>query len=306
MDRQSEMAVFVGVVDGEGFSAAARKMGMTPSAVSKLIGRLEDRLGTRLLNRTTRKVSLTEEGRAYYDRAVRILEDIDAAEREIADLRAEPQGILRVHSSTAFGEHYLVPVIHEFFECFPKVEIHLELSDTLIDLVGQGVDLALRIGALTDSSLLARKILPVHRIVAGAPSYFDRYGVPKKPDDLVHHNCMRVSFETALNRWEFLGPDGPRQVQVSGSLQVSDSAVLFSAALAGVGLIRASHFLLGPAIADGRLIPVLQKYETNQELNVFAVYPPGRHASPKLRAFVDFLIEKFRSDPSWQVKSGIG
>ena len=299
MDRNSEMAVFVSVVDGGGFSAAARELRMTPSAVSKLVGRLEDRLGARLLNRTTRSISLTEEGRTYYERAATILEEIEAAELAVRELHAEPRGVLRVNSSTAFARYAVIPHIHEFLDRYPDLHVQITSSDSMVDLVGEGWDLGLRIGTLTDSSLIARRLAPVHRVVAGSPEYFARHGKPKAPDDLANHSCLRVSFQTSINRWEFKGPDGPRLFDVKGTLEVNDASLLVDAAVAGVGLIRGAEFAIGAALRDGRLIPVLQEYEIEDNRSVFAVYPPGRHQSPKVRAFIDWLVERFVDNPPW-------
>jgi len=299
MDRNSDMAVFVHVVEGGGFSAAARALRMTPSAVSKLISRLEDRLGATLLNRTTRSISLTEEGRTYYERTVTILEEIEAAELAVRDLHAEPRGVLKVNSSTAFGRYALVPHIHEFLDKYPELSVQCTLSDSMVDLVGEGIDVGLRIGTLTDSSLIARRLVPVKRVVAASPGYLSRHGTPQVPEDLKTHNCLRVSFETSINRWEFKGADGPRLMDVSGSLEVNDASLLYDAALAGVGLIRVTEFLVWDAFRDGRLVPVLQEYELDEDRNVFAVYPPGRHQAPKVRAFIDWLVERFVKNPPW-------
>lgn len=300
MDRQSEMAVFVRVVERGGFSPAARELGLTPSAVSKLIGRLEDRLGARLLNRTTRSVSLTEEGRAYYQRAVPILEEIDAAEQAVSELRAEPRGVLKVTSSTAFGRYAVMPEIPKFLERYPELQVRMTLSDSVVDLVGEGYDVGIRIGSLPDSSLMARRLVPVHRVVAAAPSYLARRGTPETPDDLVNHNCLKVRAETSINRWEFKGPSGQRIINVSGNLVADDAADLYDAAIAGVGLVRAASFLIWQPLTDGRLIPVLEGYEADEDRHVYAVYPPGRHLSPKVRAFVDWLVEEFVDNPPWE------
>lgn len=299
MERNNDMAVFVAVVEGGGFSAASRELKMTPSAVSKLVGRLEDRLGARLLNRTTRSISLTEEGRTYYERAATILEDIEAAELAVRELHAEPRGVLKVNSATTFGRYALIPYIHEFLERFPDLQVQVTLSDSMVDLVAEGWDMGLRIGTLTDSTLIARRLVPVRRVVAGAPTYLDRRGTPRSPDDLAGHNCLRVSFETALNRWEFKGAGGPRLLDVKGSLEVNDASLLYEAALSGVGLIRATEFLIWEALRDGRLVTVLQDYEPEENRSVFAVYPPGRHQSPKVRAFIDWLVERFAKNPPW-------
>ena len=196
--------------------------------------------------------------------------------------------MLKVNSSTAFGRYAVIPHLHEFIEAYPELQVQFTNSDSMVDLVGDGVDVGLRIGTLTDSSLIARRLAPVKRVVAGAPAYFERHGVPKTPDDLARHNCLRVSFETTINRWEFKGADGPRILDVNGSLVVNDASLLYDAALAGVGLIRAAQFLTWEALREGRLVPVLQEYETEEDRSVFAVYPPGRFTQPKVRAFIDF------------------
>jgi DNA-binding transcriptional LysR family regulator len=301
MDQQGEMAVFVRVVEHESFSSAARALKLTPSAVSKLIGRLEDRLGARLLNRTTRRLSMTEEGHAFYQRCVPILSAIDEAEMAVTELHAEPRGLLKVNASTAFGQFHIQPLIPKFLERHPDLRIQLTLSDSLVNLVEEEVDVAIRIADMPDSTLIAKKLSAVHRTVAAAPSYIEKFGIPKSPEDLKNHNCLTLSFETSLNQWEFKGSDGPQRIRVSGSFETNNAAALYEAGLAGLGLFRAANFVVGSDFKEGRLIPVLEDYEMINQVNIYAVYPHSKHLSPKVRAFVDLMIDAFTPIPSWEM-----
>ena len=301
MDQQGEMAVFVRVVEHESFSSAARALKLTPSAVSKLIGRLEDRLGARLLNRTTRRLSMTEEGHAFYQRCVPILSAIDEAEMAVTELHAEPRGLLKVNASTAFGQFHIQPLIPKFLERHPDLRIQLTLSDSLVNLVEEEVDVAIRIADMPDSTLIAKKLSAVHRTVAAAPSYIATFGIPKSPKDLKNHNCLTLSFETSLNQWEFKGSDGPQRIRVRGSFETNNAAALYEAGLAGLGLFRAANFVVGSDFKEGRLIPVLEDYEMINQVNIYAVYPHSKHLSPKVRAFVDLMIDAFTPIPSWEM-----
>jgi len=295
------MAVFVRVVEHESFSSAARALKLTPSAVSKLIGRLEDRLGARLLNRTTRRLSMTEEGHAFYQRCVPILSAIDEAEMAVTELHAEPRGLLKVNASTAFGQFHIQPLIPKFLERHPDLRIQLTLSDSLVNLVEEEVDVAIRIADMPDSTLIAKKLSAVHRTVAAAPSYIEKFGIPKSPEDLKNHNCLTLSFETSLNQWEFKGSDGPQRIRVRGSFETNNAAALYEAGLAGLGLFRAANFVVGSDFKEGRLIPVLEDYEMINQVNIYAVYPHSKHLSPKVRAFVDLMIDAFTPIPSWEM-----
>jgi len=300
MDKQSEMAVFVRVVDDASFSSAARALKLTPSAISKLIVRLEDRLGARLLNRTTRRLSLTGEGRAYYERCRPILADIEDAERAVLDLNSAPKGLLKINASTAFAQYHVEPLIPGFLGQYPDLKIQLTMSDSLVNLVEEEVDVVIRIAKLPDSTLIARKLAPAKRLVAAAPSYIAKHGMPKSPDELSQHNCLTLSFETGLNQWEFEGGDGPKRYRVKGNFESNNATALHDAALSGLGLIRAANFIIGPDIQAGRLIPVLSEFETQGESNIYAIYPQNRHLSPKVRAFVDLLCDKFLPVPPWE------
>ncbi|MCH6591103.1 MAG: LysR family transcriptional regulator [Proteobacteria bacterium] len=300
MDNQGEMAVFVRVVEAENFSAAARALTLTPSAVSKLIGRLEERLGARLLNRTTRRVSLTEEGRTFYQRCTPILAAIDEAERAVTELHGVPRGLLKVNASTAFGQYHIEPLIPDFLARYPDLRIQLTLSESIVNLVEEEVDVAIRIAQLPDSSLIARKLGSARRMVVASPAYLERHGVPRTPGDLKDHNCLRLSAATHFNQWEFKGPDGPRRIEVGGNFEVNNATGLHNAALVGLGLIRVADFTVAADVQSGRLVAVLADYETHTETNIYAVYPHNRHLSPRVRAFVDMLVDAFLPVPPWE------
>ena len=297
MTIPSEMTAFVRAVELGGFSTAARDMGLTPSAISKLVTRLEDRLGVRLLNRTTRKLALTPEGEAYFHRSQRILADIHEAENEVAQFRMQPKGLLRINVGTAFGMHQLTPALPEFLAANPELRIELTVTDRIVDLIEDGADLGIRLGTLPDSSLVARKICDVERVVCASPAYLKKNGVPKRPDDLLRHNCLSISYSPGLRRWPFASGDGVRHVEVAGNVSANTAESLLQLALLGVGIIRLSDAIVGEAIREGRLVPVLPAVHHAEPLPLHAVYPQGRHRSPRVAAMIDFLVERFGSAP---------
>jgi DNA-binding transcriptional LysR family regulator len=298
-DDVGEMAVFVRVVRDGSFSAAARQLGLTPSAVSKRLSRLEDRLGARLLNRTTRSLGLTEVGEAFHERCLRILADVEEAEGAVTKLHAAPRGTLRVSASIAFGQRQIVPLIPEFLGRYTDLRVELTMTDRLIDLVDEGVDVAVRVSSPPDSSMIARKLAPERRIVCAAPSYLERFGAPRTPDDLADHNCLTYSTLSA-DEWHFSGVRRARAVAAQGNFAANGGEAMREVALAGLGLVRLAAFLIGPDIRAGRLKPLLEKFERPQDSAIYAVYPHRQHLSPKVRAFVDFLVEKMTPVPPWE------
>jgi DNA-binding transcriptional LysR family regulator len=294
---QSDMVAFVRAVEKGGFSAAARDLDLTPSAVSKLVTRLEDRLGVRLLNRTTRSLALTAEGEAFFHRTQRILADIAEAEEEVGRSRVQPRGLLRVNVGTGFGMHQLAPALPDFLARHPEVQVELTLTDRVVDLVDEGADLGIRMGTLPDSSLVARRIAEIERVICAAPSYLRKHGTPRRPADLREHNCLNMANIPALRRWPFEGREGVEHVEVSGNLTANSADALLSLAIRGQGVLRLADVIVGAAIRDGLLVPLLEDVHHREAVALHAVYPQGRHRSPRLAAMIEFLVERFASAP---------
>ncbi len=297
-----DLTAFVKVVESGGFSAAAPALQLTPSAVSKLIGRLEERLGVRLLQRTTRQVRCTPEGEAYYQRVSRLLADLQASERELIDGSATPRGLLRVTTSVAIGLHQLAPLVPEFLDRYPALRLDLTIDDRVNDLVAEGFDLAVRLGRAVDSSLKARKIGDVYRHIYAAPSYLKHHGTPQTPDDLLKHNCLNFSTQTVLNRWPMKYKDKARlsELEVRGNFLGNNGELLQQMTLAGVGLMRLADMVATEPEREGKLVRVLERYDPGESFPLYAVWPQGRFTPPKLRVFVDFLLEKFTPVPPWR------
>jgi DNA-binding transcriptional LysR family regulator len=295
------MTAFVRTVERGGFSLAARELGLTPSAVSKLVTRLEDRLGVRLLNRTTRKLALTPEGEAYFHRSQRIIADIVEAENEVARFRAKPRGVLRINVGTAFGTHQLSPALPAFLARYPEMQVELTITDRVVDLLDEGADLGIRLGSLVDSSLVARRICELERVICASPAYLKRHGTPRHPEELLRHNCLSVAYAPNLRRWPFMTAEGVRHIETAGNVSANNADTLLQLACLGVGIIRLSDAIVGAAIGDGRLVPLLEDVHHREPLPLHAVYPQGRHRSPRVAAMVDFLVERFANAP-WRTE----
>ncbi len=296
----SEMAAFVRVVEAKGFSAAATGLGLSPSAVSKLVTRLETRLGVRLLQRTTRALHLTAEGEAFYEAARRIVSAIETIEEQISVQRGTPHGLLRVTTSLAFSTHQLAPVIPEFMARHPLVEIELLPTDRVVDMVEEGVDIAIRIGRLADTSFMARKIGEDKRLICAAPAYLAHHGTPRRPEELTRHNCIVSRERPHLNRWQFRVDNQIREIEVAGRVAVSEGEMQMQLALQGIGIVRLTRLTMARAIRDGALVPLLSDFSADEPVPIHAVYPHRRHLAPKVPAFVNFLIEKF-TPPPWEI-----
>lgn len=292
------MAAFVRVVEAKGFSAAAPALGLTPSAVSKLVTRLEARLGVRLLQRTTRAISLTTEGEAFYAAARRIVGEIEALEAEIGDRRGTPHGLLRVTTSLAFSTHQLAPRIGEFLDRYPEVQVDVLPTDRVLDMVEESIDVAVRIGRLADSSFMARKIGDDMRLVCAAPGYIAKHGAPMRPGDLAHHNCIVSRDRASLNRWHFRIDGEVREIPVNGRVAVTEGEAQLRLALQGLGIVRLTRLTLSESIKRGELVPLLQEYSAEEPVPIFAVYTHRKHLASKVTAFVEFIIEKF-TPPPW-------
>ncbi|MCY1320737.1 HTH-type transcriptional regulator DmlR [compost metagenome] len=292
MDRQGAMAVFLAVVEEGDFSAAARRLRMTPSAVSKIIGRLEARLGVRLLQRSTRSISLTSEGSAYAESARRILGDIEDAEFAIQP-GAEPRGRLRVSLPSAFGHRLIVPMLPAFIERFPAIDLELDFSDAIVDLMNGDADVAIRVAAQSDSTLVTRRLASNRRVICAAPGYLERHGVPKMPDELQRHVCLAITAHGRLNVWEFQDGNGRHAIRVRGSVEANSTEALRHLALAGIGIVRLSEILVGGDIRAGLLVPLLTDCNYAEAEPITVVYPHRRFLPPRVRVFVDFLAEQF-------------
>ena len=297
MDRTAEMTAFVRAVETGGFSAAARDLGLTPSALSKLVGRLEDRLGVRLLHRTTRRLQLTAEGETFFNRARPILTALDEAEAEVAAAGAQPRGLLRINCGSAFGRHQLTPAIPRFLERYPEIELDLTIDDLAPVPTDERHDLTIRIGALDESSAVARRICNLERVICAAPAYLERHGIPRTPDDLQRHNCLWITSLPALRRWPFDTDDGIRVVHISGNIVANNAETVLQLAVAGVGITRLTDVIVGDALRRGALVPVLTEWHHVEPVPLYATYPSGRHLAPKVRAMMDFLVEQFGHTP---------
>jgi transcriptional regulator, LysR family len=293
MDRLTEMEAFATVVDQGGFTDAARKMGISKSAVSKHVSSLEARLGARLLNRTTRRVSPTEIGLVYYDRARRVLNDAGEADSIVTAMQSAPSGVLRMSVATDFGVSLLSPVLDEFLTEFPEISVNMVLKNRYVELISEGFDMSIRVGEMEDSSLRARKITETTQRLIAAPRYFKAHGRPAKIDDLNEHRLLHYSNQASANVWKITAPSGEvRQVRGTGWLTVNDGQSLLNAAVKGLGIAYLPSFLYHDAMTQGLVEDVIPDLPPTT-LGIYAVYPPGRFTQPKVRAFIDFLVERF-------------
>ncbi len=296
--RFDVLLAFVKVTETGSFSEAARRLGLSKSMVSRQVSALEADLGVRLLHRTTRSLSPTEAGRAYLERCQRILADLDEANLLVSRLQATPRGRLRVSAPLSFGIGHLATALPGFLERYPEIELDMGMTDRYVDLVEEGWDVAVRVGKLADSSLIARRLAPIRTVLSASPSYLERKGVPLKPQDLEHHDCLTHG-AVAPSEWRFIASDRrPLHVEVRGRFSADNGDVLRVMALAGLGIVRLPTFFVGEDIRAGRLVPVLEPF-VPLDASLNAVYPHGRHLSPKVRAFVDYLAEVFGPEPYW-------
>lgn len=293
MNHLGEISIFVEVVRAGSFTKAAGRLGLTRSTVSKAIARLEDRLGVRLLNRTTRRLSVTEAGSELYEAGARALAGIEDAEGAVSSLQAEPRGTLRISAPVFFGVQYLAPVVSEFMKQHPRIGVDVQLDDHMVDLVAGRFDMAVRSSKLRDSSLISRRIAASHQVVCASPGYWDEHGVPERPEDLAEHNCLIYNYLPAPEVWEFL--DSRKDlvsVTVRGNFRYNNTEFARDAARRGLGILYVPTFYVGDDIVHGRLAPVLQDYEPVPESGIYAIYPARRHLPLKVRLFIDLLVER--------------
>jgi len=301
MDRLTTLDLFVRIVDAGSFAAGAEQLGLSRALASRAILDLETRLGTRLLNRTTRRLSLTEAGAAFYHRAQRITADVIEAEEEATALHARPRGLLRVNAPMSFGVLHVAPAMAGYLERYPDVSVDLTLNDRVVDLLEDGTDLAIRIGRLADSSLIARRLAPCRILLCAAPSYLAAHGTPAHPTDLIRHRCIAYAYGGDRGEWVLTGPEGEVRVRVSARLQINNGDAIQAAIREGYGIARQPDFIAASDLATGRMVQILPEWRL-PEIGIHAVYPPARTLSAKVRSFVDFLAERF-AHPSWSLDS---
>jgi DNA-binding transcriptional LysR family regulator len=297
MDRLTSLTVFARVVEAGGFSAAARRLNMSTTMVSNHVQSLEDRLGARLLNRTTRKVSLTEIGKAYYERCTRILAELEEADRAAGALQSTPRGTLRLYTGTHIVR-FIAPVVAEYLALYPEASVELFMGERMVDLVEEGYDLAIRATPPPDSSLIVRRLTGWRPVLCCSPGYLDAHPAPRQLSDLAEHNCLRYA-HYPFEEWRFTGPDGAAaSIRVSGNLLTSSGEALRVAALAGQGIFLAPGFIAGEDLEAGRLVPILTQYRP-LALAITAVYPHRHHLSAKVRGFIDLLAQRIHGHRRW-------
>lgn len=299
MNSLTEISIFVKVVELSSFTAAAEALEMSQPVVSKAVTRLEEKLGVRLLNRTTRRLSLTEAGAELYRRSVRALAEIEDAELEIARFQTEPRGTLRVSAPMSFSILHLGSLLPSFIERYPGVSVELHLDDRQVDLVEEGYDVAIRVGRLQDSNLVARRLTPCRQVLCASPSYLAKHGTPERPEDLLAHNCIVYSLLSTPREWRFTDVAGETHVvPINGALQSNNGLVNRAAAVAGAGIVLLPAFYIGEELRSGQLKAVLCDFKPI-DLAIYALYPERRNLTPKVRAFVDFLATKFGEQIPW-------
>ena len=301
LDSLTDIAVFVQVVDSGSFTAAADRLDISRSVVSKYVTRLENQLGARLLNRSTRRLSLTEVGRVFYERSRKGLAEIEDAQSEVSRMQGDPRGALRINAPMSFGILHVAPALPEFLKLYPDITVDMNLDDRQVDVIEEGFDISVRIAELPDSSLIAKRLGPAHHAIVAAPEYLERCGTPGTPEELRDHNIISYRYQESALAWHLQTPDRKSTaVSVSGSLMMNNSLALRAALLAGAGIARTPTFVVGKDIREGRLIRVLRDYR-NLEMSIFLVYPQRRHLAPKVRAFVDFMARRITETPYWDL-----
>jgi DNA-binding transcriptional LysR family regulator len=298
MEDLERIALFARVVEEKSFSAAARRLNLSKSLVSKQITRLEKSIGSRLLNRTTRALSLTEAGAVLYEHAARILEELDEAKLAVTRLQSAPRGILRISAPVAFGRLHVAPALPAFLAAHPELKIDMVTTDRFVDLAEEGYDVVVRILGEPPPNVVARRLAPVNRRICATPDYFARYGVPQRPQDLEKHNCLTYTYFNPQDPWRLRGPEGEISVRASGDLRLNDDDALAEAVRGGLGIALLPTFIIGNDLQTGRLKSVLSDY-VPLERHIYAIYLPNRQLSAKVRAFIDFFLERIGPIPYW-------
>lgn len=299
MDRFQDLETFIRVVETGGFTNAASELGLSKSVVSRRINDLENRLGARLLNRTTRRLSPTEVGQAFYERCKRILADVEEAEAAVTNLQTAPRGTLRISAPTSLGRIHLAPILGEFMRTYPDISLDVSLNDRFVDLVDEGYDLAIRVGHLRDSSLIAARLASARRIAIASPAYLAARGEPQTLAELSTHECIVYTATDGGDVWRLNGADGPRTIRISGRVHTNDGEVMCRLAMAGHGIAVVPTFVCDELLRTGQLKVILSAV-LEDEVGIYAVYPHSRHLSPKVRALVDFLKLSIGPKPAWE------
>ncbi|WP_460805007.1 LysR family transcriptional regulator [Microbulbifer agarilyticus] len=294
------LKLFVRVAATRNISQAGKELGLSAAVASAHLNKLEESVGVRLLNRTTRKVSLTEEGEAFLPHAEDVLESVAAAEASVGSARTMPSGVLRIAAPASFGRMHLVPALADFMAEYPNLRVDLRLSDAMVDLVEGGFDIAIRNAKLLDSSLIARKLASDRRIVCAAPSYLEKFGFPESPRDLERHRCLHLS---GLDTWEFADGAGSVRIKTSGALRADNGEVVRDACVAGLGIAQSSVWCVYEQLAAGELVELLNDYPSLSDTSIWAVYPSSRLLALKVKAFVDFLAGFYGEPPYWEALS---
>ncbi len=297
MTNLGDLEIFASVVATGSMSLTGRALGFSPAVISKRIKRLEDRLGTRLLQRTTRQISLTEAGQGFYDRVLAILAGLEEAEAYIAGRSSQMHGTLKISAPTSFGRLHIAPHLKSFMQAHPGLALNLVLSDEFVDIVGSGFDLAIRIAELTDSSLVARRLAPVRRVLCASPAYIATHGMPQDIEDLRRHVCLPAHNH---DPWRLEGPKGSLIFRPEGRLITNSSEVVREAVIAGLGIALRSTWDVGTELREGRLVQVLPAYEGSHNVTLSAVYPSRQFLPAKVRVFIDFLAELYGPVPYWE------
>jgi DNA-binding transcriptional LysR family regulator len=303
MDRLKSLTTFIQVVETGGFSAAARRLGMSATMASEHIQALERQLGARLLQRTTRKISLTEAGRAYYESAARILAELEEADRRVGALQSTPRGRLRLHVGTHIVR-FVAPVLADYMKLYPALAVDLTMGERMVDLVEEGFDLAIRATVPADSGLVIRQLSAWRHVPCCSPDYLQAHARPAHPIDLAGHNCLRYALYPYGEDWRFTGPDGQQvSARVKGALRTNSAEALRIAALAGIGIVLAPSFLVAEDLEQGRLIPLLETYKP-VAFAINAIYPHRHQVTAKVRAFIDLAVERFKANRDWMEQGG--
>ena len=300
IDRMKDINVFVHVAEAKSFTAAAERIGLSRSAVGKSVVRLEDRLGVRLLQRTTRSVSLTGEGAAFHERCIRLLADLEEAEMAMLSHSQAPLGRLRLDLPVSFGRLHVLPILNDFMRKWPEISVSVSFSDRYVDLIDEGVDIAIRIGETEDSRLMTRLLAPHRLVTCAAPTYLASHGVPGTVEDLADHSCLAFIHGGRPVEWRFSENTQIRSIAIGGRFATTNAEALRDATLAGYGIARLATFLISDDLRAGRLVPILRHVDADGA-PIRAVYPSGRHLSPKVRVFIDELLDAWRPEPPWDL-----